>query len=74
VAKPKDVMDRDLWLSSTTKTLDSVLARQADVDDLLRAATIAPRTSRRARAKQARRLRKVEPADAMAVVGSTDNR
>lgn len=63
-------MDRDLWLTSSTTALGAVLATQADMDDVLRAATTAPRTTRRARAKAERRLRKAtagEHADAPVV-------
>ena len=33
------VMDRDLWLSSSNSTLGALLATQADMDDVLSAAT-----------------------------------
>lgn len=58
MANSVPVMDRDLWLTSSNAALGSVLATQADVDDVLRAAAEAPRAGRRARARAERRLRK----------------
>jgi D-serine deaminase-like pyridoxal phosphate-dependent protein len=53
-------------MSSTTSALEALLATHADVDDLLRAAALAPRAKRRARAQAQRRSRSIaidEPAD-----------
>jgi len=60
-ANYRDVMDRDLWLTSGRNTLGTVLASQADMDDVLRAATEAPRLNRKAR-KAERRQRKASTA------------
>lgn len=66
-------MDRDVWLTSSSNTLGAVLATQANVDDVLRAAANAPEGKGRRMGRIHRRLRKAAAVEATtAVVGSAE--